>query len=386
MFPYIERRGIIMDISKFGRGAAAGRIEEWRADGKKVLGLVCCNVPFEIIHAAGIFPVRLRSTDCSDFSTGEAFLGDKICGFTKSILQRLMDGTYNLDGLVASNSCMEASGIYSNWQNQCKKNGMGCFLYELAPPKVTNSSSTNYFRWDLEDLQKALEDFTGVTITNEKLKNSLDTYNVARRLVKRLYNLHKADDPVVTGEETLRLTLAATELPIEEYIALLEEFLLEAETRKPEKTWPVRVLVAGSALDDPDYVRAIEDSGCLVVADMHCFGMHFLRDEIPYDENDVLGSLSKYYLTRSSCPRMIDGSDTLHDYVLNAVKEYKVDGVIIERLSFCDKWVNESAVLADVLEKEGIPSYQIERNIGAVSKGQLSIRIEAFREMLESKK
>ena len=374
-----------MDIRKFGNGAATERIDKWRAEGKKALGLVCCNVPFEIIHAAGVFPVRLRSTDCKDFSTGEAYIGDRICGFAKAILQRLMDGTYNLDGLVASNSCMQASGIYMNWHNHCRKNGMEQFLFELNPPKVTTPSSTAYFGWDLEDLQKALEDLTGSAITNEMLRNSLDTYNEARRLVKRLYDLHKADEPTVSGEETLRLTLAATEMPIEEYIDLLKEFLGEAEKRKPEKKWAVRVLVAGSALDDPNYVRAIEATGCLVVADMHCFGLHFLRDEIPYDENDVMGSLSKYYLTRNSCPRMTDGSDTLQDYGLNAVKEYRADGVIIEKLSFCDRWVNESAVLAGILEKEGIPSYQIERSVGTVSEGQLGIRIEAFREMLESK-
>ena len=373
-----------MDINNFGRGAATEGIKKWRDEGKKALGIVCCNVPFELLHAAGVFPVRLRATGCKDCSIGEAHMGAQNCGFTKSILQRLCDGTYDLDGLVASNSCTIASMVYSNWEMVSKKEGKKQFLHQIDAPRMCNESSAKYFSWDLVDLKKALEDYTGTEITNEKLRASVDTYNEARRLVKQLYDLHKADEPVVSGEETLRLTLAATEMPIEEYIGLLKSYLSYAADLKPKKTWPVRVMVVGSALDDPEYIKAIEDSGCLVVADMHTFGLRFLRDEIVYDENDVLGSLSSYYLNRSSCPRMVDGSDALHEYVLKAVEEYRVDGVILEKLSFCDKWKTEVAVFSDILNKAGIPNLQLERDEQMSAQGQLGIRVEAFREMLEN--
>jgi len=103
------------------------------------------------------------------------------------------------------------------------------------------------------------------------------------------------------------------------------------------------------------------------------------------DRDNVLKSLSDYYLNRSSCPRMIDGTDKLHDYILEAVREYRVDGVILEKLSFCDKWKSETAILADVLTKAGIPSLQLERDEQISAQGQFGIRIEAFREMLEEK-
>ncbi len=372
-----------MDINRYGREAAVEGIQKWRAEGKKALGIVCCNVPFELLHAAGVLPVRLRATGCKDYSTGEALMGSQNCGFTKAILQRLCDGTYDLDGLVASNSCMVASMVYTHWEQEAKRQGKEQFLQQIDAPRICNGSSEQYFSWYLEDLKKALEEYRGIEISNEKLRASVDTYNEARRLVKQLYDFHKADTPVVSGEETLRLTLAATEMPIEDYIVLLQSFLRYAETRKPEKTWPVRVMVAGSALDDPEYIKAIEDCGCLVVADMHTFGIRFLRDELPYDENDILGSLAAYYLNRSSCPRMIDGSDTLHEFILNAVKEYRVDGVILEKLSFCDKWEAETMALSDVLNKNNIPNLQLERNIQLSAQGQLGIRVEAFREMLE---
>ena len=374
-----------MDTSMLGRGAATERIDKWRADKGKAFGIICCHVPFELLHAAGIFPVRLRATGCLDVSTGGAYLGDSCCNFAKSLLQRLMDGTYKLDGVVASNGCTVAGTVYTNYSTMCSKEGKEQFLSDIDAPRMCNDSSLTYFTWELEDLKTALEKYTGKTITNEMIKDSTDTYNEARRLIKQIYDLHKADSPVVTGEESLRLTLAATEMPIEEYIELLKAFLAECEKKTSDKVWSARVMVAGSAMDDPEFIKTIENFGCLVVADLNSFGLRFLRDEIPYDENNVLASLGKYYLNRSSCPRMIDQTDELHEYVLSAAKEYRVDGVILEKLSNCDKWTNEVPVLSEVLTNAGIPNIQIERDekVGAV--GQLGIRIEAFREMLENR-
>lgn len=372
-----------MDYTNFGSGVGAERIAKWRQSGKKALGVICCHVPFELLHAAGILPVRLRAAGCWDFSRGEALLGEQNCGFCKAILHRLDDGTYDLDGLVASNGCTVASMVYTNWRTICEREGKDQFLYIIDPPRMSTDSAARFFAMDMEDLMIAIEELTGVKITNEMLRASTELYNEARRLVKQIYDLHKAENPVVTGEETLRLTLAASEMPVEEYIELLRGFLAEAELRKPEKSWPVRVMVAGSALDDPEYVRAIEDAGCLVVADMNSFGLRFLRDEIEFDPENVLASLSAYYMNRSSCPRMIDGTDQLHDYLLTAVRDYAVDGVILERLSFCDKWQSESAIMANILEEAGIPCLQLEREEQMTARGQLAIRLEAFREMLE---
>ncbi|MEG0778779.1 MAG: 2-hydroxyacyl-CoA dehydratase family protein, partial [Oscillospiraceae bacterium] len=210
--------------------------------------------------------------------------------------------------------------------------------------------------------------------------------NEARRLVKQIYELHKAERPVISGEETLRITLAATEMPIEDYIEFLKAALADMEGREPVHAFGARVMLAGSALDDPDYVREIEDCGCLVVADLNSFGLRFLRDELPYDESDVMASISKYYLGRSSCPRMMDGSDGIHQYIFDAAAEYRADGVIIERLSHCDKWENEGEALGMVLKERGIPFISMERLQQKSAPGQLQIRVEAFREMIENQK
>lgn len=362
------------------------KIAQWRASGKKALGIVCCHAPFELLHAAGVLPVRLRSTGCGNCSEGAACVGDDSCGFLTSILQYLIDGTYELDGLVTSNGCGVSSSVIVNWKIVTEKNNKNQFLYEVIAPRMANNASTKYLASELDELREELEKLTGTVITEEKLKKSVDTYNEARRLVKRIYDLHKAEFPVVSGAETLKLTLAATQMPIEEYIEFLKEALSELEKREPLHNFTARIMLAGSALDDPEYVKAIEDCGLLVVADLNSFGLRFLHDELPYDENDIAGSIAKYYLTRSSCPRMIDGSDDIHEYILAAAEEYAVDGVIIVRMQHCGKWDVETYILEDLFKQKDIPSVSLERQVLLSQQGQLQLRVEAFRELLESRK
>lgn len=370
----------------FNSDISTDRIEQWRADGKKALGIVCCHVPFELLHAADALPVRLRATACKDCSEGEACMGNESCGFTKAILQYLIEGKYDLDGLVTSNGCGTAPGIITNWKKITERNNKEQFLYEIEAPRMMNSSSCKYFHSELDELREGLEKFTGVELTNERLKKSVDTYNEARRLVKQVYDLHKAEFPVVSGAETLRITLAATEMPIEEYVEFLKTVLADLKNREPITNFKARVMLVGSAIDDPEYVKAIEDLGLLVVADLNSFGIRFLRDEIPYNDADVLGSIAEYYLVRSSCPRMIDDSDDTHEYIFSTVKEYNVDGVIIVSMKNCGKWETETFVLEALFKEADIPHLSMERQVQMSQQGQLAIRVEAFRELLENRK
>lgn len=363
------------------------RIDAWRAEGKLAIGTVCCHAPFELIHAAGAMPVRMRAAGCGLCADSDAYLGNDTCGFTKGILQNLIDGVYHLDGMVTSNGCNTAPGIYTNWDGIARERGLKQFFFEFAAPTMLNAASERYFGGQMADLRDDLEKYTGKKITDDMVRESIRTYNTARAMVHEVYELRKADAPVLSGAEALKATLMATQMPIEEYIEYMKTFLADVKSRTDTLDHPLRVMLVGSALDDPQYVQAIENEGLLVVADLNSFGTRFLRDELVCgDDEDVFDALGRHYLNRSSCPRFQDGSDTIHEYILNAAKEYKVDGIIVERLKYCQKWEGESQVLQALFNEHDIPCLQLDRDEKMDAQGQFSIRVEAFREMLEGRK
>jgi benzoyl-CoA reductase/2-hydroxyglutaryl-CoA dehydratase subunit BcrC/BadD/HgdB len=235
----------------------------------------------------------------------------------------------------------------------------------------------------MRDMIADIEAFTGNKVTDEKLRAAVAKLNEARRLVAQVYELRKAKNPVISGVETLQIMLASTDLPVDEYIELLKAFLEDAPNRKPITDYRARLLLIGSALDNPEYIKVIEDKGGLVVADTLCFGKMAFGDEIVIDDSDVLGSITDHYLKRLVCPRMMDKHTQLHDYIIQTAREYSCDGVLYQMMQYCECWGGENTLLEKRLKDEGIPQLTLEREEIMANAGQLAVRAEAFIEMIE---
>ncbi len=373
-----------MDYNKlFDSKISRESIGAWRASGKKALGVVCCHVPQEILHAADVLPVRLRATGCEDYSEAEVWMSSFSCSFAKSILQYLIDDVYDLDGYVTSDGCMQAARIYDNWKAFSQKKGKEQAILEIGAPRMNSTTTRAYYKEELKILVAFLEKLTGNKITDEKLAKSVALYNEARGLVKQVLELQKAENPVITGAEALTIMLSETNMPVEEYIDLLKAFLADVPNRKPVSGYRARLMVIGSALDDPRYIAAIENKGGLVVADTLCFGSMTFGDELKASSDDVIGSIANYYLDRIVCPRMIDNRDKLHNLIVNRATEYKVDGLIYTKMQNCECWGGENTYLEPALKEAGVPILYLEREEKLANIGQLEIRAEAFIEMVE---
>ncbi len=358
-------------------------VKAWQAQGKKALGVLCCHLPEEILYAADVLPVRMRATNCTEYDAAEMWMSSFSCTFAKSVLQYWIDGKYQLDGVVATDGCLMASRLYDNAEHINQTEGRGQFFQQIGAPRMANADTIPFFKAELEDLIAGLEKLTGNKITDEKLKAAVKKQNEARALIKEVYELRKAEHPVISGEDCLKLTMASCDIPVDEYIGLLKEFLADAKTRAPITDKRARLMVIGSALDDPGYLKVVEDQGAIVVCDMLCFGSRGYNDELVVDDSDVLGSIAKYYLTRLVCPRSMDNRAELHEHIIKTAQDYKVDGVLYEKMQYCECWGGESVLLEDELKAVGIPILTVEREEHLSNQGQLAIRAEAFVEMIE---
>ena len=357
--------------------------KEWRSKGKKVLGVICCHVPEEIFYAADVLPIRMRATGCVDSSEAETWMSSFSCSFAKAMLQYWLDGTYELDGFVTSDGCLMAARVFDNAAYINEREKKGQFIRQIGAPRKRSPRTIPFYKAELADLVGELEKFTGSKITDEKLKEAAAKYNEARALVSQLYELRKEKNPVISGADTLRITLAATNMPIDEYIELLKAFLADAKNRTPITDARARIMVIGSALDNPEYLEVIEEKGGIVVADALCFGNRGFGEPLVVDDKDVLGSIADYYLSRLVCPRMMDKHEEMHDFIIKSVREYNVDGVIYQRMQNCEVWGGENVLLEQKLKNQGISLLTVEREEQMANAGQLAVRAEAFIEMIE---
>jgi benzoyl-CoA reductase subunit C len=90
-------------------------INEWKAEGKKVVGFLCTYMPEEILYAADILPVRLRAPNCNEISLADVYMSHLSCTFMRSCLQFILEDKFTfLDGLVFTNSCDVVRRLYDN--------------------------------------------------------------------------------------------------------------------------------------------------------------------------------------------------------------------------------------------------------------------------------
>ncbi len=365
----------------FEAGINQEPVKAWRAQGKKAIGVICCHVPVEILHALDIMPVRLRATGCVESPNADTWMSTFSCSFARGMLEYWMNGTYELDGLITSDGCMMTARAYDNAEYLDESKSK--YYREVGAPRMYKGElERDYYLAELDDMIKGLEEFTGNKLTDEKLKASIAKYNEVRGLIRQVYELRKAENPVINGEDCLNITMGYCDYPIEEYAEMLKEFLADAGNRAPITDSRARLMIIGSALDNPGYLKVIEDKGGLFVNDALCYGSRPFNYDLEVT-GDVLESIAVYYLERIVCPRMLDNRVKLQKYIVDTCKEYNVDGVLYEKMQYCECWGGESLFLEPDLKAIGVPMLIVEREEHLANAGQLAIRAEAFIEMIE---
>jgi benzoyl-CoA reductase/2-hydroxyglutaryl-CoA dehydratase subunit BcrC/BadD/HgdB len=91
--------------------------------------------------------------------------------------------------------------------------------------------------------------------------------------------------------------------------------------------------------------------------------------------------LARRYIQRIPCARMRPYTGRFN-HLVNLAGAFKADGVIYEKIKFCDLYGDDYPMFKAGLEEHGIPHLELEREYGAGSMGQIRTRIEAFLEML----
>ena len=278
-------------------------LQSWKEQGGKIAGYFCSYVPDEILTAAGILPFRMRATGNTGTDLADRYLSDCNCSFVRNCFNTALRGQYEfLDGVVWVDSCDHVRRVYDNWKHAIDAPS---FLHMLSLPEKTGEKQVSWYRQELEIFKEALETHYGIEITEDQLWEAIKLHNHRRHLQKRIHQLRKNESPPISGTEMLAVIVAGTAMPIEQYNELLRNLLDDLRQRGGISDYQARLMVIGGILDDPEYIRVIEDQGGLVVTDMLCFGTKIMWEDVDEGADDPLTTLARYYVKdRPHCPRL----------------------------------------------------------------------------------
>lgn len=359
-------------------------LEEAKSKGTKIIGYFC-NVPEEIIMAAGMIPYRMRAVESTKTTLGDIWYSTINCSFPRNCLDQILEGKFNfLDGLIVMNSCDHVRRLYDN----CKYGDLWPgFLYMLAVPHVITPESLRQFKREINRFKLALEEHFGITITQEKIKEAISACNHTRRLLTSLYELRKKDPPPIKGAEALAVILACSALPRKVANASLETLLSEINGRAVVSKGTPRLMIAAGYLEEIDYMELLEKDA-VVVADSLCFGSRYLENLVDEDKDDPIEALAERY-TSIACPRMVESYDERIEILTRDLKRYNVDGLIVDNLKFCLHWQIFRFMIEKEIEKGermSCPLLVLERELHCLAEGQIKTRVQAFIEQIHDRK
>ncbi len=355
------------------------RAEQLSRQGENVIGYYCCFPSAEMIAAAGLIPYRITGDLHEPVTDGAYYLETSMCPFLRSSFDIAVKGRYSfLKGIVVPNACRNMRRFHIFWKDHIKP----AFVYYLNVPHTALPVSIDFYKAELAGFKKALEEFTGAEISDERLNEVIALYNENRALLREISALRKEDPPLLSGTEMLETIMAGMVIPAEEATALYKSVLKEIKERqeKPEKK--LRLLLYGSVIDDTDFYRLVEDCGASIVTDDLCFGSRAYLNDVEVSQNP-LESISQYYLGKTMCPRTYRGTlEERFGHIKRLAQEYKVDGVLLYTIRFCDSVKLEIPAVTDYLQQAGLPLLLIEDDYIMSSPGTLKTKIQAFVEML----
>jgi benzoyl-CoA reductase subunit C len=375
-----EAMGAFQELAEVSGTLENRHTDAWKREGRKIVGFVCSYMPEEILYALDILPYRITGKGVQETSHADSYLTRVNCSFARSCLELGFTGRYDfLDGAVWNNGCDHIRRCYDNWKAKIPFP----FMYMLPVPHKISPQGREWYKGEVLKFMEAVEQHFGVKVSPEKLAGAVSTYNETRKLLRKLYDLRTVDPPPFTGAEVLTILSAGTSMPRTEYNRLLRELL---ESEEPDRGGApnarVRLLVAGSLMDDVDFVANVEDLGATVVTDALCFGARSFWN-LTDESGDVLEHLIDRYYEHPPCPRMTGAYSMRLAFLREQIERAGVEGVILQHIKFCDLHGTDNALLKRDLEKDGIPVMELERQYGPLADaGRIRTRVQAFLERI----
>ena len=354
-------------------------LQQYKAQGGKIVGIFSPDIPPEIFEAAGLMPYDMRGTGAQSTEYADKYFRQLTCEFTRTVFNNVLCGEYSfLDGAVLYNCCDHLRRIDDNWKTLPEQK----LFHFLYIPKAHRPDTFVRFGQEIRALIEAVEKHFGVAITPEKLVAAIAESNKTRALIRELYDLRKGDEVYIDGTEMAQVLAVNGVIPRAQFNALLRELIDElkasGETVKPL----ARLMFISGHANTLELMKVMEGQGGVFVTDFEANGLLTACCDIPVTDNPEAALCDWYFNIKPASPRAFGTQDARMAKYLEIIRDFRVDGVVTARLTMCDVWAFEQYLTKQLFEAEDIPSMELEVNYILDGEGQIRTRVQAFVESL----
>lgn len=371
----------IFDDFADARKQAFLAVKEVKDKNKPVIGIYCTFFPQELAVAMDASVVSLCQVSDETIADAEQDLPKNLCplikasyGFGKTDKCPFF---YFSDLVIAETTCDGKKKMYE-YMSKFKP------MHIIELPNSCGEDDMWYYRDQIIKTKEALEDFFGVTITEDDIRRGIRVKNDERSAIKKLYSIMKADPAPISGMDLLNAVNAFSfEFDRDSIVKKVDELLEKIEREAQPREKKPRILITGCPIGGATLkvVSAIEENGADVVFFEDCTVAKAVDMNVDETIDDVYEALSRKYVN-IGCSCMTPNPNRF-DLLDRAIDEYHVDGVVDMVLQACHTYALETKAVEDFVNNEkGIPYIAVETDYSQSDIGQLNTRLGAFIETL----
>ncbi len=346
---------------------------------RPVIGVMPAYFPLELIDAAGGYPVQLWGNNLP-IEKADAYLQSYCCSVARSVMElEMREISHMVTAYAFTSLCDTLINLREIYRQVFSKPTL-----ELSIPITrTAVARHNYLESVVKSVTAGLEKITGKKITPDSLSKAAELYGHRRMLQRRLYRLRAENPGFVKSLDFYTAIKAGFFLPGEVYNQLLEGLLQKLEAEAPINVGGPKLLISGMVFDPLAIHRILDELGANVVGDDFANGWRTVSKGNLKTENLVRG-ITDYLFEPAPCCCIYNPDNDRHPYLLDKVKAWGADGVLLWYIKFCEPDAFDRPQLTKFFKEQNIPVSFIDLELTMTNFDAIRTRINAFCEMLEN--
>ena len=353
-----------------------GAIRFKASTGGPVIGHLLPDVPEELIHAAGAFPVAIEGAS-SQGSLSQTHIPGYTCSHVMGTLDMGLSGELDvIDALIIPYVCDSTRNLSHLWKRLFPAKPSELLR---MPKRLEFGGARDYLITEYRRIYGWACELNAKAPDPDRLSQSLLLYEESRSLLRKAFAKHRTSPDVWTVARLHSLFSSALRSDRAVHVEWMK--CLPWDSPDSDRGDIEPVYLKGKVWDPPQIASMMDELGMRLAGDETAAGHRWVMARIA-EETDPFAALADRSLaTIPYTGYHVEPTGLVKDFVAR-VKESGASGVILLNPKFCEAAAFDTPDFVNALEKESIPNLVLETSARSFSIGQLRLRLEAFREIL----
>ena len=347
--------------------------------GKGAVGIMPVYCPEEIVHAAGYLPIGMWGAQKKQISKARTYLPPFACSIMQSVMELQLEGVYDdLEAVIFSVPCDTLKCMSQKWNRPVP----AIVFTHPQNRKIAKDAANVFAREEFNIVKEKLEDILDVHISNKAIKNSIAVYNENRAVCREFSDVAAEYAAVVTPSDRHAVIKARWFMEKSRHTALVKELIAALKAEPAPEFKGKKIIVTGIQVEPYDVLDIFQENGFAIVADDLAQETRNFRQDVP-DDDDALMALARAWNEFDGCSLATDANKPKGQMIIDAVKKYGADAVVVCMMKFCDPEEFDYPILLQEFEAAGVKNLYIEIDQESTAFEQVKTRIQTFAEILQ---